>query len=93
MLGISIFVADRSLEDNVRYMEEMKAAGCTEIFTSLHMPEDDIGQLKEKLLEIANAARRLGMDLMADISEKHWRNFHFLSTGSWCYRFADGFWF
>lgn len=77
MLGISIFVADRPLEDNVRYMEEMKDAGCTEIFTSLHMPEDDIGQLKEKLLEIANAARRLGMDLIADISGKALEKFTF----------------
>ncbi|MFC6650236.1 DUF871 domain-containing protein [Paenibacillus rhizoplanae] len=75
MLGISIFVADRTLEDNVKYMEHMKAAGCTEIFTSLHMPEDDIGVLKEKLLEIAKTARRLGMDLMADISGKALENF------------------
>ncbi|WP_339310239.1 MupG family TIM beta-alpha barrel fold protein [Paenibacillus sp. FSL M7-0896] len=75
VLGISIFVADRTLEDNVKYMEHMKAAGCTEIFTSLHMPEDEFGALKEKLLEIAKAARRLGMELMADISGKALENF------------------
>lgn len=77
MLGISIFAADRTLEDNVKYMEHMKAAGCTEIFTSLHMPEDELGALKEKLLEIATAARRLGMDLMADISGKALEKFSF----------------
>ncbi|WP_235192104.1 DUF871 domain-containing protein [Paenibacillus sp. FSL R7-277] len=75
VLGISIFAADRTLEDNVKYMEHMKAAGYTEIFTSLHMPEDEFGELKEKLLEIATAARRLGMDLMADISGKALENF------------------
>ncbi|QUL52702.1 DUF871 domain-containing protein [Paenibacillus tritici] len=75
MLGISIFVADRTLEDNVNYMEHMKAAGCSEIFTSLHMPEDELEVLKEKLLEIAKATRRLGMNLMADISGKALENF------------------
>ncbi|MEC0091040.1 MupG family TIM beta-alpha barrel fold protein [Paenibacillus macquariensis] len=77
MLGISIFVADRTLEENMNYMKEMKEAGCTEIFTSLHMPEDDIELLKEKLLEIANAAKQLGMDLMADISGKALEKFSF----------------
>lgn len=70
LLGISIFLADRTLEENISYMKEMKLAGCTEIFTSLHMPEDDIEVLKENLLEIASAAKQLGMGLMADISGK-----------------------
>lgn len=77
LLGISIFVADRTLEENLNYMKEMKEAGCTEIFTSLHMPEDDIELLKEKLLEIANAAKQLDMDLMADISGKALEKFSF----------------
>ena len=77
MLGISIFVADRTLEENMNYMKEMKEAGCTEIFTSLHMPEDDIDVLKEKFLEIANAAKQLDMDLMADISGKALEKFSF----------------
>lgn len=77
MLGISIFVADRTLEENMNYMKEMKEAGCTEIFTSLHMPEDDVELLKEKFLEIANAAKQLDMDLMADISGKALEKFSF----------------
>lgn len=77
MLGISIFVADRTLEENINYMKEMKEAGCKEIFTSLHMPEDDIEVLKEKLREIANAAKQLQMDLMADISGKVLEKFSF----------------
>ncbi|GGH29424.1 DUF871 domain-containing protein [Paenibacillus segetis] len=77
MLGISIFVADRTLEDNMNYMQEMKKAGCTEIFTSLHMPEDDIEVLKEKLQVIASTAKQLGMDLMADISGKALEKFSF----------------
>ncbi|WP_232698654.1 DUF871 domain-containing protein [Brevibacillus daliensis] len=70
MLGISIFLADRTLEENIAYMKEMKEAGCKEIFTTLHMPEDDIDILKEKLLAIAQAAKTLEMDLIADISGK-----------------------
>ncbi|WP_342416874.1 MupG family TIM beta-alpha barrel fold protein [Paenibacillus sp. FSL R10-2782] len=77
MLGISIFVADRTLVENINYMKKMKEAGCTEIFTSLHMPEDDIELLKEKLLEITNAAKQLEMDLMADISGKALEKFSF----------------
>lgn len=41
------------------------------------MPEDDIELLKEKLLEIANAAKQLEMDLMADISGKALEKFSF----------------
>jgi hypothetical protein len=77
LLGISIFVADRTLEENMNYMKEMKEAGCTEIFTSLHMPEDDIEVLKDKLLGVASAAKQLGMDLMADISGKALKAFSF----------------
>jgi len=94
LLGISIFVADRTLEENMNYMKEMKEAGCTEIFTSLHMPEDDIELLKEKLLEIANAAKQLGMDLMADISGKALEKFSFpflLQSGMTGLRMDFGF--
>lgn len=70
MLGISIYAADRTLEDNISYMKEMKQAGCTEIFTSLHMPEDDVNVLKLRLLDIAGVAKELGMELIADISGK-----------------------
>uniref|UniRef100_UPI00403F002D DUF871 domain-containing protein n=1 Tax=Paenibacillus sp. FSL R10-2734 TaxID=2954691 RepID=UPI00403F002D len=77
LLGISIFVADRTLEENINYMKEMKEAGCTEIFTSLHMPEDDFDLLKKKFMEVANAAKHLEMDLVADISGKALEKFTF----------------
>lgn len=94
MLGVSIFLADRSFEENYKYMKQMKSAGFNEIFTTLHMPEDDIEVLKERLLQIGHAAKELEMDVMADVSGKVFKQFsvsEFLQIGITGMRVDYGF--
>ncbi|WP_042351176.1 MupG family TIM beta-alpha barrel fold protein, partial [Bacillus massiliigorillae] len=94
MLGISIFLADRSFEENYEYMKQMKSAGFNEIFTTLHMPEDDIEVLKERLIQIGAAAKELDMKIMADISGKVLQQFsivELMKTGITGLRMDFGF--
>ncbi|WP_050614762.1 DUF871 domain-containing protein [Bacillus testis] len=68
MLGISVYIGQQSLEDQWQYLKEMKEAGFTSVFTSLHIPEDDHSLYSGLLKELAVQTRKLDMELMADLS-------------------------
>lgn len=70
MLGFSIFLGEDLSEKTFQYMQRMKAANFTGIFTSLHIPEDDASQYLNRVQRLGKAARELELTLMVDISAK-----------------------
>ncbi|WP_193062018.1 DUF871 domain-containing protein [Oceanobacillus oncorhynchi] len=68
MLGISIYLGNTPIEQQIPYIRKMKESGFHSIFTSLHIPEDDQTIYKEQLQALGKAASELDMELMADIS-------------------------
>ncbi|WP_080873983.1 DUF871 domain-containing protein [Oceanobacillus timonensis] len=81
MLGISIYLGNTPIEEQLPYIRKMKESGFQSIFTSLHIPEDDQTVYKEQLQALGKAASELDMELMADISPNslqalgfHWEN-------------------
>src|SRR5690625_2611390 len=50
------------------YIEKVRKAGFTSIFTSLHIPEDDPQLYQERLYKLGAVAKQHDMELMADIS-------------------------
>lgn len=68
MYGYSIFLGDGVQEETLRYMERMRDAGFTGLFTSLHIPEDDNSKYRDGLQRIGGFAHRNGMELVVDIS-------------------------
>ncbi|ODG89947.1 MULTISPECIES: MupG family TIM beta-alpha barrel fold protein [Bacillaceae] len=70
MLGISIYLSEKNIEKNKKYIEIAKKNGFHSIFTSLHIPEDDPSTYKTLLQLLGKDAMKNGMELMADISAK-----------------------
>lgn len=67
--GISVFFGmDYSLADNLTYIATAKEAGFTRIFTSLHIPEANHGQLLNEFKTMIEYASSLGFEVFADIS-------------------------
>lgn len=67
LLGISIYLS-QTIEQQKAYIKMMREHGFTSIFTSLHIPEDDHSNYGDQLKKLANLAKELDMELMADIS-------------------------
>lgn len=70
MLGISIFLGDSDFEKQRKYIEKMNLIGCKQIFTSLHIPEEDHAVYKERLKKLGELASKYQMELFADISTR-----------------------
>lgn len=68
MLGVSIFLGKMQSEEQFQYLQKMKEAGFSKVFTSLHIPEDDVSLYKEQLQTLGTQTSSLDMDLMADVS-------------------------
>ncbi|WP_028392867.1 DUF871 domain-containing protein [Bacillus cihuensis] len=68
MLGCSVYLGNRSDEEQETYLKEMSQAGFQFIFTSLHILEDDRTHFKDLLKTLGRQARTYNMDLVADIS-------------------------
>ncbi|GIO21660.1 DUF871 domain-containing protein [Oceanobacillus sp. J11TS1] len=81
MLGISIYLGNEPIAQQIPYIRKMKERGFQSIFTSLHIPEEDHSIYKKQLQELGEIATELEMELMADISPNslealgyHWGN-------------------
>lgn len=70
MPGISVYLGNDLMDDLESYIEKVRKAGFTSIFTSLHIPEDDPQRYKERLRKLGAIAKQNDMELMADISSK-----------------------
>lgn len=68
-LGISIYFGlDNTREENMELMKKAYALGYKRIFTSLHIPEANYEVLKNEVGEFLKEAKKLGMDVISDIS-------------------------
>ncbi|MEG0328700.1 MAG: MupG family TIM beta-alpha barrel fold protein [Erysipelothrix sp.] len=64
MLGISSYFQDLDYE----YLKRASEIGAKYLFTSLHIPEEDLSQLDKQLPEFLKTTKELGLELVPDIS-------------------------
>ena len=69
MFGLSVFLGDELTQERKRYLKQMKEAGFTKVFTSLHIPEEDAEQYMERLADLGTVMKDLKMELVADVSK------------------------
>ncbi|WP_085991620.1 DUF871 domain-containing protein [Oceanobacillus senegalensis] len=70
MLGISIYLTNQSMEEQESYIQKMRQLGFDNVFTSLHIPEDNSKNYKERLADLGKLTQLYNMELFADISPK-----------------------
>lgn len=95
MLGISVYFKDL----NKNYLTKAAKVGARYVFTSLQIPEEDHSQFNQKLPQLINQCKNLGLDLIPDISPAIWKmlrieegNFQELKEeGFTALRLDDGF--
>lgn len=68
MFGFSIFLNEDITDETVAYINTMAQNGFSGIFTSLHIPEDDASQYRERLIALGEIAKNNQLELMIDIS-------------------------
>lgn len=68
MLGFSVFLGDEFQDSKREYIEKMFQSGFKRMFTSLHIPEDDVSRVLDNLNELCKIAKELNLSLMVDIS-------------------------
>lgn len=69
--GISIYLGmNKTLEENLDYINKAKKFGFTKIFTSLHIPEANYEKIISDFKEVTKLANKLGMKIIADISPR-----------------------
>jgi len=69
-LGISVYLKDY-LEDSLsveQYLDTAARLGYTEVFTSIHLPEDDFFRTTQAVREFSEMVSKKGMDLAIDCS-------------------------
>ncbi|WP_331835989.1 MupG family TIM beta-alpha barrel fold protein [Erysipelothrix piscisicarius] len=64
MLGISSYFKDL----DYGYLEAAAAIGVKYLFTSLHIPEEDLSKLDQEMPKFLAEVKRLGLELVPDIS-------------------------
>lgn len=67
MFGFSIYLNQPFTSANRMNLQKMHAAGFTEVFTSMHIPEDDISQYTARIKALSTACREEHLQLMIDI--------------------------
>lgn len=67
MFGFSVYLNDWSQEKE-KYIHKMADCGFKGIFTSLHIPEDDVSKYLDRLTHLLEIAKRRDLKLMIDIS-------------------------
>ncbi|GEK57981.1 DUF871 domain-containing protein [Marinococcus halophilus] len=72
MRGFSVYLTDVA-EEQFSYLARMKTSGFSYVFTSLHIPEDEISSYKKQLQMLARQTESLGLKLYADISPKSFK--------------------
>ena len=68
MRGISVYLSEELTSASIDWIERMRESGFTSIFTSLHIPEDDSTLYTGRLEQLGTLARRLKMELVADVA-------------------------
>ncbi|MDQ0156288.1 DUF871 domain-containing protein [Robertmurraya andreesenii] len=68
MLGFSIFLNEDWSQEKESYVNQMADIGFEGVFTSLHIPEDDVSKYNERLTSLLEIVRARNLRLMIDIS-------------------------
>lgn len=68
-LGVSVYLSHPFAEQEA-YLLQANASGFSRLFTSLHIPEDDVSLYKSRLKKVAHFAMKNQMDLICDVSPK-----------------------
>ncbi|HEX6594263.1 MAG TPA: MupG family TIM beta-alpha barrel fold protein [Bacillota bacterium] len=68
MLGISIYLGEKSVIKQKSYIEKMARIGCSLLFTSLHIPEEDSTVYCRQLKRLGQLAMQFDMSLIVDVS-------------------------
>ncbi|GAX47375.1 DUF871 domain-containing protein [Pseudolactococcus reticulitermitis] len=68
MYGFSIFMNTDLNETKRSYLTKMANRGFEGIFTSMHIPEDDVKLYKKRLIDLGGLAKANHLKLMVDIS-------------------------
>ena len=67
--GISLYCGlNRSASQNLTLLQTAAALGISRVFTSLQIPETDTTVFRQELTELLGAARKLHLDVCADVS-------------------------
>jgi len=73
MIGISVYAGlDKTLEENIAYLNEANNYGIKNLFTSFHIPEAQ-RSFKEDAERLLKEASGLGMKVIADISKGYFK--------------------
>ncbi|MGX7108098.1 DUF871 domain-containing protein [Facklamia miroungae] len=70
MFGISVFLNIDQHQSNLKYIKEMRSIGAKGVFTSLHIPEEDVENYARLLGDIGKLCRELQLQLTVDISAR-----------------------
>lgn len=85
--GISIYLGmEKTWTENKQLMVGAAQLGFTEVFLSLHIPEANQSAIQEELVLVVQAAEKLGLKLIADITATTQ-----VAQGITCVRLDDGF--
>ena len=102
MFGFSIFMNDSLSEEKKQYIRQMASNGFVGIFTSMHIPEDDVSAYQKRLIELGSEAKKNKLELMVDISGEalakagfSYKELNELTDrgafeSNWCNRFKNG---
>jgi uncharacterized protein len=72
--GISVYLGlNYTLQNNLDYIQFAREHGFTKIFTSLHIPEAEYGQVISEFKTMVDYASKMNMDVIADISPRTFR--------------------
>lgn len=69
MLGFSYYLTDPLDERMQQYFEDMSKSGFEEVFTSLHIPEEDPQQKKSAVQKLMRAAEYNGLSVVIDVDK------------------------
>lgn len=68
MIGFSVYLNDELSQTKLDQLTAFKQAGFTGVFTSLHIPEDDVAEYLPRLKRLGAACQQLSLQLTADVS-------------------------
>lgn len=67
-IGFSIYLREAISEQTKTRMQKYYQAGFNEVFTSLHIPEEDVTTYRSRITELGALCQALSLDLTVDVS-------------------------
>lgn len=70
MLGITVSLNEKTIEENINYLSEMKALGAVSVFTSLRIPEEDPEVVKKSVEGMSQFIQQNFQEFVVDVSPR-----------------------